>query len=53
MIDERDDRLPLLLRIGLLVALAYGLFYLVKLNHVPTMTRDSSGLVVGRDFFNF
>ncbi len=47
-----DDRLVLLSRIAPWFALAYAAFWLLSLDTGPTIPRDGTGLVIGRDFLN-
>lgn len=47
-----DDRLALLARVAPWFALAYAALWLVSLDLGPTIPRDGTGLVIGRDFLN-
>lgn len=52
MTTTSDDRLVLLSRIAPWFALAYAALWVVSLDTLPTIPRDGTGLVIGRDFLN-
>lgn len=50
---EREERLRLLAGAAAVLAVSYGILFILQLDTRPAIPRDGTTLVIGRDFLNF